>query len=159
MDHADRLQIVLHEVRGTQVQNVQTADRVQLLFRRMQSRDWLGAFWNLRAVAAQMHRVANAGFLHRSCDRSALLLLVLPGFRRRQHQVCRVGTAESFAKRCRIAQIGRKCFRAFVHKSVVVAVGHAPRRAPSRPSVTDGDDRAGIPARPQNHIPAIRNNG
>jgi uncharacterized protein YbjT (DUF2867 family) len=30
----------------------------------MQSRDWPGAFRNLRAVAAQMHRVTQAGFLH-----------------------------------------------------------------------------------------------
>ena len=84
MNHADRRQIILHEIRGAQLQNVQTADRVQFLLRRMQPRDWPGAFRNMRAVAAQVHRVAQAGLLHGFRDRIALALLVLPRAYRRQ---------------------------------------------------------------------------
>src|SRR5580700_10048129 len=51
MDHVDRRQIVLHEIRSSQVQNVQIADRVQFLLRRMQPGDWSGAFRDMRAVA------------------------------------------------------------------------------------------------------------
>ena len=60
LNHADRRQIVLHEIRGAQVQNVQTADSIEFLLRRVQPRDWPGAFRNLRAVAAQVHRVTQA---------------------------------------------------------------------------------------------------
>ena len=84
----------------------------------MQPRDWPGAFWNLGAVAAQMHRVAQAGFLHSLRNRVALSLLVLPGFRRWQQQVCRARTAEGFGERSRIAHISRERFRAFVHKAL-----------------------------------------
>ena len=84
----------------------------------MQPRDWPGAFWNLRAVAAQVHRIAKAGFLHSFRNRVALSLLVLPGFRRGQQQVCRARTAEGFGERSRIAQIGCERFRAFVHKAL-----------------------------------------
>src|SRR5258707_2255470 len=84
----------------------------------MQSRDWPGTFRNLRAVAAQMHRVAQAGFLHGLSDPIAISLLVLPGFRRWQQQVCRARTAESFGERSRIAQISRERFSAFVHKAL-----------------------------------------
>ena len=51
------------------MQDVQIADRVQLFFRRMQPRNRTGAFRNLRAVAAQVHRVSQAGLLHsfRNC--------------------------------------------------------------------------------------------
>ena len=87
MNHADRRQIILHEIRGAQVQNVQSADRVQFLLRRMQPRDWPGAFRNLRGVAAQVHRVAQAGLFHGFRDRIAIPLLLLRGFRRRQHQI------------------------------------------------------------------------
>src|SRR5580704_7656094 len=45
MNHADRSQIVLHEIRGAQVQNIETFDSVQFLFRRMQSHDCLISFW------------------------------------------------------------------------------------------------------------------
>ena len=110
--------LILHEIRGAQVQNVQTADRVQFLLRRMQPRDWPGAFRNLRAVAAQVHRVAQAGLLHGFRDRIALSLLVLPGFHWRQHQVCRARTAEGFGERSRIAKFGRERFRAFAHKAL-----------------------------------------
>ena len=53
-NHADRRQIVLHEIRGAQVQNIQTADSVEFLLRRMQPRDWPGAFQDMSAVAAQV---------------------------------------------------------------------------------------------------------
>src|ERR1700724_3106673 len=76
------------------------------MFRRMQPRDWPGAFRNLRAVAAQMHRVAQAGLLHGPRDPIAISLLLLPGFRRRQHQTWRARTAEGFGERCRVAHGG-----------------------------------------------------
>src|SRR5260221_117906 len=118
MNHADRHQIVLHEIRGAQVQNVQTADRAQFLLRRMQPRHWPGAFRNLGAIAAQVHRVAQAGLLHGLRDPIAISLLVFTGFRRRQHQVCRARTAEGFGERSRIADVGRERFRALAHKGL-----------------------------------------
>src|SRR5436853_4388254 len=60
MDHVDRRQIVLHEIRSSKVQNVQIVDGVQFFLRRMQPGDWSGAFRYMRAVAAQVHRVAQA---------------------------------------------------------------------------------------------------
>src|ERR1700722_15121958 len=125
MDHVDRLQIVLHEVRGAQVQNVQTADRVQFLLRRMQPRDWTGTFRNMRAVAAQVHRVAQAGLLHGFCDPIAVSLLILPGGYGRHYQVGRERTAEGFGERSRIADAGRERFRAFAYKEL-----QSPRVAP-----------------------------
>src|SRR6202451_4201221 len=78
----------------------------------MQSRDWTGAFRNLRAVATQMDRVSQAGFFHGLSDPVAISLLLLPGFRRRQHQICGARTAESFGERSRVAQISReRCSR------------------------------------------------
>src|SRR5260370_39228519 len=93
-------------------------NRVQFLFRRMQPRDSPGAFWNLRAVAAQMHRVAQAGLLQGLRDPIAISLLLLPGFRRRQHRICRARTAEGFGERCRVAHGGRERFRALAHKAL-----------------------------------------
>jgi hypothetical protein len=57
MNHADRRQIVLHEIRRAQVQNVQIADRVQFLLRRMKPRDGPSAFRDMRAVAAQVDHI------------------------------------------------------------------------------------------------------
>src|SRR5580700_10200542 len=51
-------------------------------------------------------------------DRIALPLLVLPGFRRRRHQVCRARTAEGFGERSRIAHVARECLCAFTHKAL-----------------------------------------
>jgi hypothetical protein len=118
MNHVDRRQVVLHEIRGAEVQNVQTADRVQFLLRRVQARDWPGAFRNMRAVAAQVHRVAQPGLLRRFRNRIALSLLVFPGGDGRQHQVCRARSTEGLGERSRIAQVGRESFRAFAHKAL-----------------------------------------
>ncbi len=82
----------------------------------MQPRNGPGAFRNLRAVAAQVHRVAKAGFLHGFRDRIALLLLILPGLRGRLHQVRRACTVEGLGERGRIADVGRERFGAFAHK-------------------------------------------
>src|SRR5438874_8671434 len=117
VNHADRRQIVLHEIRGAQVQNVQTADSVEFLLRRMQSRDWTGAFRDMSAVAAQMHRVTQAGLRHGLRYRIALSLLVFPGGNRRQHQVCSPRASEGFGERNRIAHIARERLRAFTHKA------------------------------------------
>src|ERR1700722_20789636 len=84
----------------------------------MQPRDRPGAFRNLSAVAAQMNRVTQAGFLHSVRDRIAISLLVLPGFRRWQQQVRRPRTTESFAESSRVADGGHEGFRAFVHKAL-----------------------------------------
>ncbi len=118
MDHVDRRQIVLHEIRSSQVQNVQIADRVQFLLRGMQPGDWSGAFRDMRAVAAQVHRVAQAGLLHGFRDRITLSLLVLAGADRWQHQVCRARSAEGVGERGRITHIGRERFGAFAHKAL-----------------------------------------
>ena len=69
-------------------------------------------------VAAQVHRIAQAGLLHGFRDRIALSLLVLSGFHWRQHQVCRARTAEGFGERSRIAKFGRERFRAFAYKAL-----------------------------------------
>ena len=50
LNHADRSQIVLHKIRGAEVQNVQAANRVQFLLRRMQPRDWPSAFRDLKVT-------------------------------------------------------------------------------------------------------------
>jgi len=118
----------------------------RFLLRRMQTRDWPGASRDMRAVAAQVHRVAQAGVLHGFRDRIALSLLLLPGIQRRQHQVCRAGTAEGFAERSRITDVGRKRFPAFAHKELQ---SHrvAPQDAHFSPFDNGiGDDGAGIPA-------------
>src|SRR5580704_11277028 len=86
LNHADRCQIVFHEIRSSQVQNVQIADRVELFLRSMQPGNWSGAFRDMSAVAAQVHRVAQAGLFDGFRDRVALSLLVFPGGNRRQHQ-------------------------------------------------------------------------
>ena len=49
-NHVNRRQIVLHEIRSSQVQNVQTVDRVQFLLGRMQSGDWPRTLRDLRTV-------------------------------------------------------------------------------------------------------------
>src|SRR6266481_5613210 len=79
---------------------------------------WPGPFGNLRAAAAQVHGVAQAGLRHGFRYRIALPLLVLPGFRRRRHQVRRARTAEGFGERSRIAHVGRERFRALAYKTV-----------------------------------------
>src|ERR1700722_20961606 len=96
LNHADRREIVLHEILGAEVQYVQTADRVQLLLRRMQPSNWPGASWDMRPVAAQVHRIGQSRLLHRFRDRIALALLVFPGGNRRQQQVGRERSAEGF---------------------------------------------------------------
>src|SRR5713101_4402782 len=118
LNHADRRQIVLHEIRGAQVQNVQTADSVEFLLRRMQPRDWPGAFRDMSAVAAQMHRVTQVGLRHGLRYRIALSLLVFPGGNRRQQQVCCTSAAEGFGERNRVAYVAREHLRAFTHKAL-----------------------------------------
>src|SRR5271163_1874292 len=117
-DHVDRRQIVLHEIPGAHVQNVQIADRIQLLLRSMQSRDWTGAFRDMRAEAAQVHRVAQPGILRRLRDRVALSLLLLTRSYRRQHQVRSACTVEGLGKRSRIGQMGRERFRAVAYEAL-----------------------------------------
>src|SRR6202451_1805599 len=84
----------------------------------MQSRDWTGTFRNLRAVAAQMHRVAQAVLLYGLRNPIAIPLLLLVGFRRRQHQICGARSAESFGERSGIAHISCERFSALVHKAL-----------------------------------------
>src|SRR5271163_2610808 len=84
----------------------------------MQARHWPGAFRDMRAVAAQVHRVAQAGLLRGFRDRIALSLLVLPGGNRWQHQVRRVRTAEGFGERNRVAHVAREGLRAFTHEAL-----------------------------------------
>ena len=91
----------------------------------MQPGDWSGAFRYMRAVAAQVHRVAQAGLLHGFGDRIALSLLVFAGRDRGQHQVCRARIAEGFGERSRITHVGRERFAAFAHKAL-----QSPRVAP-----------------------------
>jgi len=160
MNHVDRRQIVLHEIRSSQVQNVQVADRIEFLLRRMQPGDWSGAFRDMRAVAAQVHCVAQAGLLHGFRDRVALSLLVFPGDNRRQHQVCRARASEGFGERNRIAHVARERLCAFTHKALqssCVATYDAHLLALQEQGV--GDDRTGVPARPQDHIRGIRYDG
>jgi hypothetical protein len=106
------------------------------LLRRMQPRDWPGALRNLRAVAAQMHRVGQAGLLHGLRD-PAISLLLLSGFRRRQHQICRARIAEGFGERSRVAHGGRERFRALAHKALQSPSVAPPRRAPSSPPIAE----------------------
>src|SRR5271168_2485835 len=84
----------------------------------MQPHEWPSVFRNLRAVAAQMPRVAQAGLLHSFRNRIALARLAFPGFHRWQQEVCGSRTAESFGDRSRVAQISRERFRTFVHKAL-----------------------------------------
>src|ERR1700730_4702835 len=117
LNHADRRQIVLHEIRGAQVQNIQTADSVEFLLRGMQSRDWPGAFRDMSAVAAQLHRITQAGLRYGLRDRIALSLLVFPGGNRRQQQVCCTRAAEGFGERSRVAHVARERFRDLTYKA------------------------------------------
>src|SRR5271170_7251516 len=115
----------------------------------MQPHEWSGVLRNLRAVTAQMHRVAQAVLPHSFRNRIALSLLDLTGFHRWQQEVCGSRTAESFGDRSRVAQISRERFRTFVHKALEsprVAAHDAHLLALREQKI--GDDRAGVPARP-----------
>src|SRR5579863_4143016 len=118
LNHADRRQIVLHEIRGAQMQDVQTAYGIEFLLRRMQPCDWPGAFRDLSAVAAQVHRVTKAGLRHGLRDRIALSLLVFPGGDRRQQQVCCIRATEGSGEISRVADVARERFRALAHKTL-----------------------------------------
>src|SRR5208282_1979023 len=118
LNHADRRQIVLHEVRGAQVQNIQTTESVEFLLRRMQTRDWPRSFWDMSAVAAQMHGVTQAGLRYGLRDRIALSLLAFPRGNRRQHQVCCTRTAEGFSERSHVAHVAGERLRSLAHKAL-----------------------------------------
>src|SRR5580700_1690584 len=125
LNHADRRQIVLHEIRSAQVQNIQTPDSIEFLLRRMQPRDWPGTFRDMSAVAAQIHRVTQTRLPNGLRDRIALSLLVFPRGDRWQQQVCCTHAAEGFDERSRIAHVARERFRALAHKAF-----QSPRLAP-----------------------------
>src|SRR5580692_8118007 len=84
----------------------------------MQPRNWPGAFRDMSAVAAQMHRVMQARLRYSLRNRVALSLLVFPGGNRRQHQVCCARASEGFGERNRIAHIASERLRAFTHKAL-----------------------------------------
>src|SRR5271169_164282 len=84
----------------------------------MQPHDWPGAFGDMRAVAAQVHRVAQAGLLRGFRDRIALSLMVFPGGNRRQQQVRRARASEGFGERSRIAYVARERLRALTHEAL-----------------------------------------
>src|ERR1700746_472527 len=84
----------------------------------MQPRDWPGAFRDMSAVAAQVHRVTQAGLRYGLRDRIALSLLLFPGGNRRQQQVCCTRAAEGFGERSRVAHVARERFRALTHEAL-----------------------------------------
>jgi hypothetical protein len=84
----------------------------------MQPRDGPGAFRDMSAVAAQVHRVTQARLPSGLRDRIALSFLVFPRGNRRQHQVCCTRAAEDFGERSRVAHVARERFRALAHKAL-----------------------------------------
>src|SRR5580658_1567103 len=84
----------------------------------MQPRDWPSAFRDMSAVAAQVHRVTQAGFRYRLRDRIALSLLVFPGGNRRQHQVSCARAAEGLGESSSVRHVAREPLRTFTHKAL-----------------------------------------
>src|SRR5258708_18191233 len=100
------------------MQNIQIADPVQFLLRRMEPGNWSSAFRDVCAVTAQMDRVPQARVLHGCCYRIALPLLLFKGVQRRQEQVRRARATEAFSERRSIAQVGRVRFAAAAHEAL-----------------------------------------
>jgi len=119
---------------GAQVQNVRTADRVQFLLRRMQPRDWPGAFRNLRARSCsdaprRAGRAPSRLFAIASLCRSWSSRELTGG----NIKYAAAAPRKALVSAGRIAHVGRDRLRAFAHKALQSPPRRAPRRATFSP--------------------------
>src|SRR3984957_12516373 len=130
------------------MQNVQSADGVQLFFRGMQPGDWARARWRVAAKTAQVHSEAQARLPRGFRDRIALPLLVLACRDWRQHQIGRLRASESLGERGRIGDVRGERNCSLTNKALQpfrVAPNDAYFLALRQQEITD--DRAGVPGR------------